>query len=167
MTEHIFIDACYFKNFAAGDGLWLFDRLFPKGASTGINIHYELSVKHADDLLGRITAISVSSGELLNGIAKIQLQHRSLSTADAELLYLAKYYHGTVYTDDLPIYEACRKENIACKRFLGCLQEAVTAQTIHPAEAIAFLNRVKAIKPPRRFPPELLEEILAEWQEKL
>ncbi len=163
MTDPVFVDACYFKNFAAGDGLVIFDSLFPGGALTGGMIYYELSVKHAAELPDRLKVQPVSSIELLDAIAGIQLRYRALSTADAELLYLAQTFHGRVYTDELPLYNACQAYGIPCRRFLGSLREAVISQGIPPAEAIAFLHRVLAIDPPRRFPSTLVAELFAEW----
>ncbi len=164
MTDAAFVDACFFKNFAAGDGLVIFDLLFPQGALTGVSIHFELSVKHADALSGRLMVQPANSAELLNAIANIQLRYPALSTADAELLYLAQSCLGLVYTDELPLYKACEAYGITCKRFIGCLREAVIAEVIPPADAIAFLHRVLAIHPPRRLPPSLVAEILAEWE---
>jgi len=165
MTDAVFVDACYFKHFAAGEGLAIFDALFPGGALTGSSVYYELSVKHADALPGRLTIQPVNSGELLEAIAEIQLRFRALSTADAELLYLARRWHGTIYTDELPLYQACLANGIPCKRFIGGLREAVAVQQILAGDAVAFLHRVLAVDPPRRFPSLLIAEVLAEWQD--
>jgi len=164
MTEHVFVDACFFKNFAAGDGLVIFDSLFPDGALTGGISYHELSVKHAKMLPGRLTIQPISSIELLDAIADIQLRYHALSTADAELLYLAKTCHGRLFTDELPLYNACQAHGISCRRFLGTLREAVMSQGILPADAIAFLHCVLAINPPRRFPSALVAELFAEWE---
>ena len=122
MTDAAFVDACFFKHFAAGDGLVIYDSLFPGGALTGGSVYHELSVKHADMLPGRLTVHPANSTELLNAIADIQLHYRALSTADAELMYLAQTCHGMVYTDELPLYRACQSYGITCKRFLGRLK---------------------------------------------
>lgn len=164
MTDTAFIDACFFKHFAAGNGLDIFDRLFPGGAMTGSSVYFELSVKHADALPGRLTVKVVESTVLLNAIADIQLHHRALSTADAELLVLAKTEGGTIYTDELPIYQACQMSGIICRRFLGCLREAVASRHIPPDDAIAFLHRELVIDPPRRLPHELVAQLLTEWE---
>ncbi len=164
MTDAAFIDACFFKHFAAGGGLAIFDLLFPDGALTGGCVYHELSVKHSDALPGRLRVQSTNSSELLNAIADIQLRYRALSTADAELLYLAQCCHGIVYTDELPLYNACQAHSITCRRFLGCLREAVMLHIIPPADAITFLHNVLAIDPPRRLPSDLVTKMLKEWE---
>ena len=166
MIELAFVDACFFKHFAAGDGLAIFDQLFPGGALTGGCVFAELSVKHADALADRLTIQSTSSADLLNAIADIQLHHRALSTADAELLFLAKTNNGILYTDELPLHNACNAHGVPCRRSLGLLREMVAKGVISPTDASAFLHRVLAINPPRRLPPVLVAEILAEWEAK-
>jgi len=164
MIETAYIDACFFKNFAAGDGLAIFDQLFPDGASTGIIAYRELCVFHADVLPGRLNVKDSDSSMLLTAIGEIQFRHRALSTADAELFYLAETNGGTIYTDEQPLYKVCQARNVSCRRFIGYLHEAVNTGVLSPVDAIAFLQRVLVIKPPRRFPPDLITQTMEAWQ---